>query len=294
MSENFTPKPEWLKIKVVNQGQQAQVEKLIKDMSLNTVCEEAACPNRMECFNHRTATFMILGKQCTRNCTFCNVGKGIPEIVDDREPVRVAEAVRQLGLRHAVITSVTRDDLEDGGAYIFAEVIIKIREACPDTTIEVLIPDFKGSMEALRKVIAAFPDVLNHNMETVPSLYHKVRPMADYRRSLKLLSDAKEIVNQIKKETDKSLFTKSGIMLGLGETTDEVISVFSDLLSSGCDFLTIGQYLSPSKKHHPVIEYIHPDAFEKYREIALGMGFIHVASSPFVRSSYNAAKALKR
>lgn len=279
-------KPGWLKIKVQDNSDKRQVEEMLGRLGLNTVCEEANCPNRMECFSRRTATFMILGRRCTRNCTFCNVEKNTPDPVDGQEPMHVAQAVTELGLRHVVITSVTRDDLHDGGAGHFAEVIRRIRKADGMVTIEVLIPDFKGNLEALKTVIDADPDIINHNVETVPRLYPEVRPMAVYARSLELLGRVKSINNKI--------YTKSGIMLGLGETRDEVLKVFDDLRSEDCDFLTIGQYLAPSKHHHPVVEYIHPDIFEKYKEKAQEAGFRYVASGPFVRSSYHAEQALKQ
>lgn len=280
----YARKPEWLKIKVQNTRELAEVESIIRKLSLNTVCDEANCPNKMECFSRKTATFMILGRICTRNCTFCNVSKEIPTIVDREEPAHVAEAVKELGLRHVVITSVTRDDIPDGGSGHFAEVINRVRSANKDVIIEVLIPDFKGDKGALLKVVSAKPHIINHNVETVPRLYPEVRPMAVYERSLKLLENVKA--------TDKSIYTKSGIMLGLGEKKEEVIQVFEDLRSVDCDFLTIGQYLAPSKKHHPVVEYIHPGEFERYKEISFNMGFKYVASGPLVRSSYQAEKAL--
>lgn len=276
-------KPEWLKIKVQNTEELAEVERILRKLSLNTVCDEANCPNKMECFSKKTATFMILGRICTRNCTFCNVSKEKPTAVDKEEPAHVAEAVKELGLRHVVITSVTRDDIPDGGAGHFAEVIRKVRSVNRDVIIEVLIPDFKGDEAALSKVVDAKPHIINHNVETVPRLYPEVRPMAVYERSIKLLENVKAM--------DKSIYTKSGIMLGLGEKKEEVIKVFEDLRSVDCDFLTVGQYLSPSKKHHPVVEYIHPDEFERYKEIGLNMGFKYVASGPLVRSSYQAEKA---
>lgn len=277
-------KPDWLKIKSYSNQCRAEVEELLEKLSLHTVCEEANCPNLIECFCNKTATFMVLGKVCTRNCTFCNVLKGACETVDPKEPSHVAHAIKELGLKHAVITSVTRDDLPDGGANHFAQVIEEIRKLTPNIVVEVLIPDFQGEHDALKKVIAAKPDILNHNIETVSRLYPDVRPMAVYSRSLKLLRDAKAI--------DPSILTKSGMMLGLGETREEVMETILDLKRNGCDFLTIGQYLPPSKQHHLLIEYIHPDVFEEYRMKALEAGFRHVASGPLVRSSYQAHKAL--
>lgn len=280
----FQPKPEWLRIKVRANREQGEVEEILKRLSLNTVCDEANCPNRMECFSRRTATFMILGRKCTRNCTFCNVEKSEPQPVDEEEPNHVAQAVSELKLKHVVITSVTRDDLPDGGAGHFAEVVENIRKLDDRVIIEVLIPDFKGNADALLKVVNSRPDVINHNVETVLRLYPSVRPMAVYERSLRLLSAVKEI--------NKGIYSKSGIMVGLGETEAEVEEVFHDLRSVSCDILTVGQYLAPSFRHHPVVEYIHPDIFEKYKKIALDMGFMHVASAPLVRSSYQAEKAL--
>lgn len=278
-------KPEWLKIKIRSGEEKTAVEELLEQLSLHTVCEEANCPNLMECFSRRTATVMILGRFCTRNCTFCNVEKGIPSKVDEFEPLHVTEAVRELHLKYVVITSVTRDDLADGGAGQFAAVIRMLKDGAPGVVIEVLIPDFQGAPQALVKVISAQPEVINHNVETVPRLYPEVRPMAVYRRSLDLL-------HNVKRNAPKIL-TKSGIMVGLGETEPEVIEVLNDLRSVNCDLLSIGQYLAPSRRHHPVAEYIHPEIFEKYRQIGLRLGFKHIASGPLVRSSYQAEKALK-
>lgn len=280
----YIKKPDWLRIKVQGDGKYAEVEGLLKELGLNTVCEEANCPNRMECFNRRTATFMILGRMCTRNCRFCNIETNKPQPVESDEPERVAKAVNRLNLRHAVITSVTRDDLPDGGAYHFAKVIEEIRRLNNKVTVEVLIPDFKGDIHALTKVTDVEPEIINHNVETVPRLYPSVRPMAIYERSVELLKNVKRL--------NKNIYTKSGIMLGLGEKKEEVLDVFRDLREVACDFLTVGQYLSPSKKHYPVVEYIHPDIFNEYREEALEMGFNYVASGPLVRSSYRADKAL--
>ena len=276
------PKPEWLKIKVLSNRNTGQVKETLERLCLNTVCKEAKCPNMMECFCAKTATFMILGRACTRNCTFCNVTKGETENVDSEEPVNVAKAVKELGLRHAVITSVTRDDLPDGGAGHFAKVIHEIKQMDPSVTVEVLIPDFRGCEAALKKVIEAEPEVINHNIETVERLYPEVRPMACYNMSLKLLKNAKDI--------NCAILVKSGIMVGLGEKKEEVFKVFKDLRISGCNILTIGQYLPPSKEHHPVVEYIHPDLFDEYKRGALEMGFEHVISEPFARSSYHAAE----
>ena len=277
-------KPDWLRIKSYSGTSRSDVEEILKRLSLHTVCEEANCPNMGECFSRSTATFMILGNFCTRDCTFCNVQKNEPQAVDPTEPIRVAKAVRELNLKHIVITSVTRDDLPDGGAGHFAKVIESIKELDKNVVVEVLIPDFQGSLEALSKVAEAKPEIINHNVETVPHLYSEVRPMAVYARSLELLRNVKAL--------DGNIYSKSGIMVGLGETEHEVLDVFRDLRDVGCDFLTIGQYLAPSKKHHPVVEYIHPDLFQRYKEQALNIGFKYVASGPLVRSSYLADKAL--
>lgn len=273
-------KPDWLKIKLSETGKVTGTERMLKNLSLHTVCQEANCPNLPECFGRQTATFMILGKMCTRHCTFCNVGKGEPQRVDPQEPAHVAEAVTKLKLKHVVITSVTRDDLPDGGAGHFARVIERIRETNSQITIEVLIPDFRGDGAALSSVVHAKPHILNHNLETVPRLYPEVRPQASYLRSLKLLKQVKELAPEIR--------TKSGIMVGLGEKEAEVAELMQDLREAACDFFTIGQYLAPSKKHHPVVEYIHPEVFGKYKDLGEAMGFQHVAAGPFVRSSYHA------
>jgi lipoic acid synthetase len=248
--------------------------------SLHTVCEEARCPNIGDCWSRGTATFMILGDTCTRSCGFCAVKTGRPETLDRGEPRRVAVAVQQMGLRHAVITSVNRDELDDGGAGIFAETIRKVRQFSPGTTIEVLIPDFKGDEAALRTVTEAKPEILNHNTETVPRLYRHVRPQAEYPRSLELLARAKAM--------DPEGLTKSGVMVGLGETKDELLAVFEDLAARSVDILTVGQYLRPTPAHLPVERYWHPDEFADLREAALRMGFRHVESGPLVRSSYHA------
>ena len=281
----YQRKPEWLKVKIKGGESSDTVHKILKEHSLNTVCREANCPNRCECFSKRTATFMVLGRNCTRNCTFCNVTKEKPEVVDEKEPFNVAQAVNKLNLKHAVITSVTRDDIPDGGSGHFAKIVEEIRKLNKGVTIEVLIPDFRGNEEALKKVVDSKPDVINHNVETAPSLYRDVRPMAIYERSLELLSKVKKM--------DNSILTKSGFMLGLGENEEDVISILEDLKNIRCDIITIGQYLAPSSKHHPVIEYVHPDIFKKYEKIALDMGFKHVSSGPLVRSSYYAEKVFE-
>jgi lipoyl synthase len=276
----MTPKPPWLKRRFPSGPVYEQVRNLLKEVHLHTVCQEARCPNMWECFSHKTATFLILGDRCTRNCGFCAVAHGTSMGLDTEEPSRVAKAVEQMALQYVVITSVTRDDLPDGGAGVFAETIRHIRQQVPGTHIEVLTPDFLGNTDAIKKVIFAKPDVFNHNIETVPRLYPIVRPQADYQRSLKVLEIAKEI--------DPDIITKSGIMVGLGETETEVIRTFQDLLDVGCNFLTIGQYLQPTKQHLPVKRFVPPEEFQKLKEKSLEMGFDEVASGPFVRSSYHA------
>lgn len=273
-------KPEWLRVKIQGGQDSQHVRNLLSDLNLNTVCQEANCPNRMECYNRRTATFMILGRNCTRNCTFCNVTKKEPDKVDSEEPKNVGLAVNKLGLKHGVITSVTRDDLPDGGAAHFAEVVKEIRKSAPGVTIELLIPDLLGKWDALKIIMDSKPDILNHNVETVPELYRTVRPMANYERSLELIKKAKALYPEVK--------TKSGIMLGLGETKEQLLNVFQDLLDNQCEILTLGQYLPPSASHIQVEEYVTPEFFEELRKIALEMGFRSVASSPLVRSSYHA------
>jgi len=275
-------KPDWLKKKLnADRSKLSEIKVMLRSLRLHTVCEEAKCPNIGECFASRTATFMILGDICTRTCRFCAVSKGIPGSPDPKEPENISNAIHILQLRHAVITSVTRDDLDDGGASQFVDVVHELRKNCPDTTIELLIPDLNGNWKALEKIVREHPDVLNHNVETVPSLYVSVRPGAIYERSIDLLRRVKEI--------DSSIITKSGIMVGLGEDEDEVKSVIEDLNAAGCSMLTIGQYLQPSHKHFPVAEYITPEQFEGYRIFALERGFSFVASGSLVRSSYHAA-----
>ncbi len=275
-----TKKPDWLKVKIHGSEALNEVYNMLRQLSLHTVCEEANCPNIMECFSKKTATLMILGNICTRNCTFCAVSKGRPQPPDQEEPVHVAQAVATLNLQHVVITSVTRDDLTDGGAGQFAMVIEKLHELNQHVIVEVLIPDLKGDPAALSQIIKAKPKIINHNIETIPRLYPEVRPMAVYQRSLGLLKNVKL--------SNADILTKSGFMVGLGEKTEEVIQLMRDLRNTNCDILTIGQYLAPSPSHHPVIEYIHPDIFERYRQTALQLGFRHVASGPLVRSSYHA------
>lgn len=284
MEKRNKPKPEWLRVKLSAGGSAYKTRQAVKGLSLHTVCEEAACPNIGECFGRGTATFMILGSVCTRNCTFCNVSPGTPAPVDPGEPGRVAEAAAEMGLSHVVVTSVTRDDLPDGGAGHFAEVIKKLLPL--GVTVEVLIPDFMGDRKALCRVAAAGPHVINHNIETVFRLYPEIRPEAAYERSLALLSSARAINPKIR--------TKSGIMLGLGESRSEVESVLSDLRTAGCELLTIGQYLAPSLAHHPVAEYVKPSVFDELKAVALEKGFLHVASAPLVRSSYRAEEAVEK
>jgi lipoic acid synthetase len=277
---NPSRRPEWLQ-KKISLAVHRDMEDLLDGLRLHTVCREAHCPNISECYGCGQATFLILGTVCTRLCSFCNVTKKEPLLPDRDEPGRVAEAVRLLGLRHVVITSPTRDDLPDGGASMFSETVRAIRTTSPGTAIELLIPDFGGVRSSLELVVSARPDVLGHNLETVPRLYH-IRAGADYRRSLEVLGTVREM--------DLSLKTKSGLMLGMGEEEGEVERVFTDLLESGCRYLSIGQYLAPSKRHFPVREYVQPETFEKYREQALSMGFLHVESGPYVRSSYHAER----
>ena len=270
--------PDWIKTK--SPAGLHTTKQMLRSRGLSTVCEEARCPNIGVCFSKPTATFMILGSRCTRNCGFCSVESASPLPPDDEEPERVALAARDMGLKYVVITSVTRDDLHDGGALQFSRTVMTLRELLPAAKIEVLTPDFRGDTAALRTVLESGPDVFNHNVETVPRLYPVVRPQADYERSLGVLDTAKKIAPWI--------HSKSGLMVGLGETVEEVFSLMRDLLSTACDYLTIGQYLRPSKRNLPVAEYITPATFEKYREAALSMGFRGVASAPLVRSSMDA------
>ncbi len=273
-------RPEWLKVRLPSGENYSDVLKLMRTSKLHTVCEEARCPNLAECWGARTATFMILGEICTRSCGFCNIKMGLPNPVDWDEPRRVADSVNELNLRHAVITSVDRDELKDGGASVFAETIRLIRESSPECTIEILTPDFKGEESAFEIILKNPPDILNHNLETVKRLYHAVRPQAKYERSLNLIRWFK----------DKGLRTKSGIMVGIGETKDEVFSLMNDLRASGCDILTIGQYLQPTKEHLPVARYVTPKEFKEYADYGLKIGFLAVESGPLVRSSYHADK----
>lgn len=277
---NIVRKPEWLQ-KKINPAAHAEMEGLLGELRLHTVCQEARCPNITECFRERQATFLILGADCTRLCSFCNVTKKTPLPPDAGEPERVAEAVARLRLAHVVITSPTRDDLADGGARHYAATVAAIRSASPATTVELLIPDFQGSAGSLRAVVAASPDIIGHNVETVPRLYH-IRAGADYGRSLAVLRTLKELAPAGK--------TKSGLMLGLGETEEEALQVMGDLREAGCTYLSLGQYLAPSRGHQPVHEFVRPEVFERLREKGEAMGFAHVESGPYVRSSYHAAR----
>ena len=274
------PKPAWLKVRAPGSENYLRLKGIMKDLKLNTVCEDAHCPNMGECWHHGTATFMILGDVCTRACAYCAVAHGRPTELDLAEPMRLAEAVERMGLSFAVITSVDRDDLADGGAFIFADAIRLIHERVPGCRVEVLIPDFQGIESSLRTVLDAGPDVLNHNVETVPRLYRKVRSGGRYPRTLELLDRSRRYRPDIA--------TKTGLMVGLGEERDELVQVFDDLRGVGVSILTIGQYLRPSAKHAPMTRYYHPDEFAELKAIALDKGFVHVESGPLVRSSYHA------
>lgn len=275
--------PTWIKARMPSGGNYAELKKLMRDLQLHTVCEEARCPNIGECWNSRTATFMILGDVCTRRCMFCAVKKGAPGgIVDTDEPRRLGEAVGYLKLNHIVITSVNRDDLTDGGASVFAECIAEARKHRPGCTVEVLIPDLEGNWDALAVIVQAHPEVLNHNTETVSRLYRRVRPYANYQQTLNLL--------RIGKQLDTQILTKSGLMVGLGETVTELLETMQDIRNTECDILTIGQYLSPSPRHLPIQRYYTPEEFEELKEAGLEMGFRHVESGPLVRSSYHAGE----
>ena len=274
------PKPEWLKVRAPGSENFVRLKGIMQDLKLNTVCEDAHCPNIGECWHHGTATFMILGDVCTRACAYCAVAHGRPNELDTAEPARVAEAVARMGLKFAVITSVDRDDLKDGGASIFADTIRLTRERVPGCRIEVLIPDFQGVESSLRTVLDAGPDVLNHNVETVPRLYRMARSGGRYARTLELLDRSRLYAPDIP--------TKTGVMVGLGEEHEELVATFRDLRDAGCGILTIGQYLRPSDRHAPLIRYYHPDEFRALKQIALELGFVHVESGPLVRSSYHA------
>ncbi|GHV84306.1 lipoyl synthase [Spirochaetia bacterium] len=278
-------KPGWLKVEK-GASRCGKVGRVLKDHGLNTICEQAGCPNQSECFKSGTATFLLMGSNCTRNCTFCKVNEGVPEPLNSAEPLEVAQAAFKLSLSHVVITSVTRDDLSDGGAGHFAAAIKAIREKLPAATVEALIPDFKGDAGALKTVLSAAPDILNHNVETVPELYFSVRPMAVFQRSIELL-------RRVKLFSPPTL-TKSGFMLGLGESEGQVTALLKELSDANCDIVTIGQYLQPSLSHYPVREYVHPDVFAKYKETALALGIRSVTSGPLVRSSYHAGEDFNR
>jgi lipoyl synthase len=280
------PKPDWIRVKAPGSPGYAETRRIVRGNALRTVCVEANCPNIGECWEKKHATFMIMGDTCTRACAFCNVKTGLPGPLDREEPQRVADAVVKLGLSHVVVTSVDRDDLSDGGAGHFAEVICAIRGCTPSTTIEVLTPDFLRKEGALEKVVAARPDVFNHNLETVPSLYLTVRPGARYFTSLRLLQRVKEL--------DPLMFTKSGMMVGLGEGRNEVMQLMDDLRAAAVDFLTIGQYLQPTRKHHPVARFVTPDEFKAYETVAYAKGFLMVSASPLTRSSHHASEDFKR
>ncbi|WEX07163.1 lipoyl synthase [Chelativorans sp. AA-79] len=279
-------KPDWIRVKAPTSKGYLETRQIVKTNRLVTVCEEAGCPNIGECWDKKHATFMIMGEICTRACAFCNVATGIPGPLDAEEPANVAKAVREMGLNHVVITSVDRDDLKDGGAQHFAEVIHAIRDVAPATTIEILTPDFLRKEGALEVVVAAKPDVFNHNLETVPSKYLTVRPGARYFHSIRLLQQVKEI--------DPTLFTKSGIMVGLGEERNEVLQLMDDLRSADVDFITIGQYLQPTRKHHPVKKFVTPEEFKSYETVAYTKGFLMVSSSPLTRSSHHAGEDFAR
>ena len=279
-------KPEWIRSKIVDTQTFFKTKEIVNKNNLNTVCQEANCPNITECWSKKHATFMIMGDTCTRGCAFCDVKTGKPGQLDSLEPLKVSKAVQELSLNHVVITSVDRDDLDDGGAEHFKNVVLQTKKNNPDTTIEVLTPDFLRKGDSYKKVIESNPDVFNHNIETVPSLYLKVRPGSRYFASIKLLDSVKK--------NRPNIFTKSGIMVGLGEDKNEVIQVMDDLRTANVDFLTIGQYLQPSPKHHPLQRYYHPDEFKELKDIALTKGFLLVASSPLTRSSYHADEDFKK
>lgn len=279
--ETILRKPDWIRIRLPSGDKVNQIKQSLRENRLHTVCEEAACPNLGECFSHGTATFMIMGDLCTRRCPFCDVAHGKPQALDAEEPNNLASTIAAMALKYVVVTSVNRDDLRDGGAGHFAACIAAIRQQSPSTTIEILTPDFRGRMDTALKILQNQPcDVFNHNLETVPRLYLEARPGADYQTSLQLLQHHKQLLPKVP--------TKSGLMLGIGETEAEVVGVLKDLLAHGCSMLTLGQYLQPSKEHLAVKEYIHPDQFKRYAEIAQALGFQQVASAPLVRSSYHA------
>lgn len=279
-------KPDWIRVRLSNSSVYNSTKEIVKSNNLHTVCEEASCPNISECWSKKHATFMIMGDTCTRACAFCNVKTGLPNKLDKEEPSRVAMATKSLSLNHVVITSVDRDDLSDGGADHFYKTIIEIRKNNPTTTIEILTPDFLRKGDAFKKVVDAKPDVFNHNIETVPSNYLKVRPGSRYFQSINLLKEVKSY--------DKKIFTKSGLMLGLGENEDELYQVMDDLRCANVDFLTLGQYLQPTNKHYPIKKFVTPDEFKKYEKVAYSKGFLLVSSSPMTRSSYHAGDDFKK
>ena len=279
-------KPDWIRVRLGNSSIYNSTKEIVKSNNLHTVCEEAACPNISECWSKKHATFMIMGDTCTRACAFCNVKTGLPNKLDNEEPSRVAMATKSLSLNHVVITSVDRDDLSDGGADHFYKTIIEIRKNNPNTTIEILTPDFLRKGDVFKKVVDAKPDVFNHNIETVPSNYLKVRPGSRYFQSINLLKEVKSY--------DKKIFTKSGLMLGLGENEDELYQVMDDLRCANVDFLTLGQYLQPTNKHYPIKKFVTPDEFKKYEKVAYSKGFLLVSSSPMTRSSYHAGDDFKK
>lgn len=286
-NKEILQKPDWIRVKAPLSKEFSEIRKLMRSKKLCTVCEEANCPNIGECWKSRVATFLILGDVCTRNCAFCNITKGKPKFeLDKQEPQNVLDSVITMGLKHVVITSVTRDDLEDGGASQFAKCIKLIKENAKNVSVEVLTPDFKDKQGALEIVINEAPDVFNHNLETVPRLYETIRPRADYKYSLSILKKAKEL--------NQNVFTKSGIMLGLGETKQEVLSLMDDLINANVDFITIGQYLRPSMKHAPIKKYVNPQEFEDFKKIAYDKGFKMVSSSPLTRSSHHARQDFEK
>ena len=275
--------PDWLKVKIPGGEEFSKMKKLLRSTKLHTICEEAKCPNIAECFGCGTAVFLILGDVCSRNCKYCNVKHGNPESLNPNEPRDVAESVKKLGLEYVVITSVTRDDVVDGGASVFYDTVLEVRKLNPDCKIEVLIPDFKGEISSLKKIVSSKPDVINHNIEVVEDLFAKIRPEGDYSTSLKLLSNIKKL--------DRNIKSKSGFMLGLGENKDQIIKTIKDLKNADVDFLTIGQYLQPSKGHAEIKKYYTPSEFKEFKKIALDLGFKYVESAPLVRSSYHAKEA---
>ncbi|NDV25677.1 lipoyl synthase [Desulfovibrio sp. JC010] len=284
-SEKYLRIPPWLRVKLPTGRTFNETGKMLEDLNLNTVCQSAKCPNCWDCFSRKVATFLIMGNNCTRNCAFCNICPGLIEPLDADEPRRVAEAVKRLELQYAVITSVTRDDLPDGGAAHFAECIERIRAELPQCKIEVLIPDFKGNLDALKTVIAVKPDVINHNVETPPALYPEIRPQADYKQSLELIERVKQL---------SDIHAKSGLMVGLGETDEQVYEVMDDLAAINCDIITIGQYMRPTKDHPAVKRYVEPSVFDEYAQYGKKLGVPHMFCAPLVRSSFNAAEAFDK